>query len=101
VFSVRQDGLVVGHTDNIVLKNCVMVVNQSGKERCLKTKSRNVHAFVTGFIGGLEDIKNMFTFKLNYNPYEARGFFCSEGQVDKCDVLYLQDRNVMIQIANN
>ncbi len=98
VFSLRQNGLVIGHTDKIVLKDCTMVINKSGKDRCLKTKTRNVHAFVTGLIGNFEDIKNIFTFNLNYNPFETNGFYCSQGPINKCNVLYLQDKKVMIQI---
>ena len=60
VFSIRQEGRVVGHTNSIILKNCTLIVNKSGKRKCLKEKQRNVHAFVRGFIGDIDSVKNSF-----------------------------------------
>lgn len=72
VFSIRQDGLVVGHSDNITLQDCEYVVNQAGKTRCITEQSRNVHAFVRGnlYAGPIDGEACEFY----YNPYNDKGF---------------------------
>jgi len=98
IFSLRQNGLVVGHTDNIILKNCKFIINQTSKERCIRTQSRNVHAFINGFIGNIDDIKNQFSFILNYNPYISKGFYTSLGEINKCKIIYIQNKTILCQI---
>jgi hypothetical protein len=49
-YSVRQDGLVVGHTNELFLKNVYFVVRESGRQRVLKTGRKNVHAWVLGYL---------------------------------------------------
>lgn len=49
-YSVRQDGLVVGHTQDITLKNVYFVVREGGRQRVLKTGRKNVHAWVLGYL---------------------------------------------------
>ena len=48
-FSVRQDGIVLAHTNYIVLKDATFVVRKKGREKVLREKRKNVHAFVRGF----------------------------------------------------
>lgn len=48
-YSIRQDGLVVGHTQDITLKNVYFVVREAGRQRVLKTGRKNVHAWVVGY----------------------------------------------------
>ena len=49
-WSVRQAGKVVAHLDYICLKNCNFHVGKSGRDRVRKEGSKNVHAYVTGFV---------------------------------------------------
>jgi hypothetical protein len=49
-YSVRQNGLVVGHTDAVMLKDAEFVVNAAGHKRYLREGVRNVHAWVRGHI---------------------------------------------------
>lgn len=88
VFSVRSRagetrGRVIGHADSFTLSNVQFVVNQAGRQKVLKEKRKNVHAFVRGywaepeshshFIGNLSRVK--------YNPYAA-GHFTGYGPFD-------------------
>lgn len=98
VFSIRQNSLVVGHSNNIILKDCSLVVNESGKKRCLKDKERNVHAYIKGMIGSFNDIKSSFSFNLSYNPYLERGFHTSNGDLDKCEVVYISQNKILCQL---
>ncbi len=47
-WSIRQDGLVKAHTDNVTLYNVMMKVNKKGRERVLREKRKNVHAGISG-----------------------------------------------------
>lgn len=49
-FSIRSGSSrkVVGYTDSILLREVVFQVNRSGRERVLRERMKNVHAFVAG-----------------------------------------------------
>ena len=99
IFSLNQNGKVVGHTNNIVLKDCNLIVLESGKKRCLKEKQRNIHAFVEGYLGNENDIKLSFSFLLKYNPYENKNFYTSiAGEISKCNVVYIKNNKIYCQI---
>ncbi len=72
IFSVQQGSKVVGHTSNISLDNVDFKINQSGKTKAIKTKQRNVHAFVFGMVS---EIKGTPSRKISYNPFLQNGFF--------------------------
>lgn len=64
LLSVRGPrGLVLGHCSCVCIRGATYFVSPSGKKRVLTTKSRNVHAWVTG-----EIIRVM-----NFVPYKGRG----------------------------
>lgn len=48
-YSVRQGGRVVGHTRDIKLRKCHFMVNEAGRQRVLRTGTKNVHAWVCGY----------------------------------------------------
>lgn len=99
IFSIRQDGLVVAHTDKIVLKDCEFIVGEAGKKRCLKTKVRNVHAYVRGTIGSNEDIQSTFSFLLLYDPYLEKGFYNPEvGEVKAAKIVYIEQKQIYFQL---
>jgi hypothetical protein len=49
-YSVRQGGLVVGHTKAIMICDATFVVNAAGHKRYKDSGVRNVHAWVRGTI---------------------------------------------------
>ena len=88
-FSVKQDGLVRCHADNVTLFNVEFIVSKAGQRRVRDEKKKNVHAFVEGFVVDTreadnyvdgnwsdEQIENGFTHWqcAYYNPYECDGF---------------------------
>src|SRR5690606_3428869 len=56
LFSVKQNGLVVAHVESIVLKNGFFDVNQAGRNRVIREKKKNVHAYVKGFIVSINTV---------------------------------------------
>lgn len=82
IYSIRQNGLVIGHTGQIMLQECNFIVSQNGRERVLREKRKNVHAGIKGYIidsgMGTEAINkdNILPAKISYNPYENKSFIC-------------------------
>lgn len=75
-FSIQQDGKVVGHQDFVVIRQPKFKVSEAGRQRVLKTKRKNVHAFVVGELSGDRSIyryKDLLT-EVTYNPYHHTTF---------------------------
>lgn len=100
-FSIKQNGLVVGHTTNLILKNCEFIVNKAGKLKALETGIRNVHAFIKGYIG---DLDNLHPYKvkleLNYNPFSVTKFTAGSmmTNIDRGDAVYFYKQKLYVQI---
>ena len=87
-WSVRQAGKVVAHLDYICLKNCNFHVGESGRDRVRKEGSKNVHAYVTGFVPSTDEItfrteddleKKGWTWQeITYCPYQYDSFVSVE-----------------------
>ena len=73
-WSVRQRGIVRFHTHAIVLKHCQLKVSESGRQRVLKQKRKNVHAFIKGIFITKGDNELQEGSKVTYNPYEMSTF---------------------------
>lgn len=81
-FSVRYRGKVTQHTNTIVLANAHFVVQPAGRERVLKEKRKNVHAFVRGYTVPFNDEQieiwlrspEFLVREVTYNPYAADHF---------------------------
>jgi len=73
-WSIRQNGLVVAHSyEPLFLRNVSYVVNAKGREKVLLTKTKNVHAYVKGYIIENQPIAG-FLKKAYYNPYNTETF---------------------------
>ena len=83
LFSVRQDGLVVAHVESIVLSYPKIKINEKGRQKVIKDKAKNVHAFITGFPNS---VNKCFTSTdkraITYNPYRFRTFVYKNGLHD-------------------
>lgn len=97
VYSIRQNGLVVSHTTNFVLKDCTFLINKSGKQLSIKTQIRNVHAFIKGYLTTHDDIKNTFSYQLFYYPFLNKKFIVNNQEIEKADIVYTQENKVMVQ----
>lgn len=84
-----SDGRVAKHVMSISLRNCRLVVRPAGREKVLRLKRKNVHAFVRGeeFV----DLQQNLGRRLRYNPYDNPFFtFADNGErVDACPVVHL------------
>ena len=82
VVAVEGDrkGKVIDHVSSIDLAQPIFRVQKSGRERVLKEKKKNVHAYVTGYRRQLKsdhEIKKIGEIqwvKASYNPYKNESF---------------------------
>lgn len=69
VYSIRQNGIVVGHTTAICMRQCKFVVNDLGKDK-------TGHAYINGYVsdnwGMVTKQQNV---KINYSPFNNLEFY--------------------------
>ena len=70
-YSIRQNNKVVGHGIEFGISDCIFIVKESGRKRALKSKSRNVHAWIVGKIAEMEE----GGFEIKYNPFKFSHFY--------------------------
>lgn len=80
-WSVRQRGHQIWHTDFICLKNVACRVSQKGRDRVLRERRKNVHAYIKGFPIDpvvVEDDERWIP--ITYNPYLYDSFVDNDQQ---------------------
>ena len=70
----KRTNRVLIHCDFIPLKQCKFIVSEKGRQRVLKEKRKNVHAYVDGIIGGDFDNSEVYHGTFTYNPYKYDSF---------------------------
>jgi hypothetical protein len=70
-------GKVIGHVESVVLKSPKFVVRQAGREKVLNDKTKNVHAFVVGYVVDGVDTRNLAKI-VTYNLYKYSTFVVKE-----------------------
>tara|TARA_R110001606_G_C14972292_1_gene603321 strand:+ start:197 stop:562 length:366 start_codon:yes stop_codon:yes gene_type:complete len=95
LFSVRdcKTGRVVSHTDAVTILDPKFVVRKAGRERVLRERKKNVHAFVRGELIAYEEIvyaPELYT-DVTYIPYKYSSFVnrFTEEAVDKAHIAVL------------
>ena len=78
--SVRYKGKVIEHAQEVTLTDARFHVQQAGRERVLKQKRKNVHAYISGKLKETfwftQAPKYIWTAKqhVTYNPYKYKNF---------------------------
>lgn len=88
-WSVQHKGLVVDHATQAMVKDATFKVRESGRQRVIQEKKKNVHAFVCG-----ERVNAMPSdppwIRISYNPYKSGSFYrCDTGAaITKADFVF-------------
>lgn len=93
---------VVKHVDEIALRNVKFKVSAAGRERVLRERRKNVHAFVEG-----EQIPFMpksFTYQdeITYNPYKHETFVVSNYSnkpVDQSKYVVIKGKKIVATLS--
>lgn len=72
-------GLVIGHTNSVLLSDVTFKVSQAGRSRVLAEKRKNVHAGVVGHMADSDahDVHSRYMMMgaaITYNPYKYTSF---------------------------
>lgn len=88
-YSVRckKSGRVIYHTDKIYLQDVTFKVSESGRQRVLREKRKNVHAFVEGVWLPMLPVTVSTREHIRYNPYKFNKFYSEAKLCDGCTVL--------------
>ena len=76
--SIMERDRVIGHAQQVWLTDVKFHVRQSGRDRCLAQKRKNVHAFVVGALQeAVAEVAEVEVkgIKISYNPYKAGYFY--------------------------
>lgn len=86
---------VYGYSSNLALQTVEFVVSEKSRQRCLREKCRNVHAYATGTV---VEINGNTPISLGYNPYFAGYFFDKERKtaIYECETLRVIDNAVYV-----
>lgn len=98
-WSVKQSGLVVGHTNYLILKDCIFTVNQNSRNKVIEQRKKNVHAFVIGYIT-LEAF-NVGRQEFYYCPYSFDSFVDrnTKSRLDKVDYVKFSDKAYYVNLV--
>lgn len=75
-WSVKQGATVKFHCRAIFLKDAVFLVNEKVRQRVVKNKRKEVHAYVQGYICDRPDYftVDVDCYEVTYNPYKCQHF---------------------------
>ena len=81
--SVRFNGKVIAHAPTVSLMNPTFHVSESGRQRVLANKRKNVHAFVRGEWDGTlrtggSSVVPENSVAVKYNPYKYKTFVLAQ-----------------------
>lgn len=96
-YSIKQNSLVIGHTNELILWNVEFKVSKSGRTRVLKEKQKNVHAYVKGMVSQSTDEPDLvFDKKIIYNPYLSENFLCQDEIINKAPCVKFTNNGVYL-----
>lgn len=79
-YSIRQGNQVVAHTTAICLNSCTFHVSEATRQRILRNKKKEFHAYIegycTGSVMGTTAKRNDLPAKIQYNPFKDTFFSC-------------------------
>ena len=89
---------VVKHVEDILLKNVKFKVSEAGRQRVIKNKRKNVHAFIIGEItNGFQSLDLDPFLCVRYNPYEMDKFQCQGKGISSAKTVIINGRHVYAQ----
>lgn len=93
-FSVKHRGIVIDHSDSLIASNVEFRVSESGRQRVICEKRKNVHAYAAA-----ESYRNIRTIKVDklekitYNPYLDKKFKIGSQEINTANkVVFKQGR---------
>ena len=98
----EDKGKVIGYARSVLLENCQLVASEKSRQRVLREKRKNVHAFCQGIIVDASEMVQTLDgteCAITYNPYKMGSFFRRDDDspfTDGCTQALLQGSDVYI-----
>jgi hypothetical protein len=96
----KQNGQwkLIGHAEDVYLHNVAFKVSEAGRQRVIKNKRKNVHAFIVGEItDGFKSLDLDPFLTVRYNPYEMDKFQCQGENISSAKTVIINGRHVYAQ----
>ena len=93
-YSIRQDGLIIGHSNSLLLKDCEFIVNEVGRQRVIKQKRKNVHAFIRGELLNCNP-EHLDYGEVTYNPYKNKSFLLNGKKVKFSKIVLISGGHIL------
>jgi hypothetical protein len=101
LWSVKQ-GVVRFHTNCIFLKAARFIVSEKGRQRVLREKQKNVHAYVEGYICSRPHHFSIDgCYEVTYNPYKFQHFVTGDRPTFFANTVCMIKQNGMKVFAEN
>jgi hypothetical protein len=84
-FSIKHRGIVVKRDNFFIAENVMFKVNESGRQRVIKEKRKNVHAYTVcdKYIPARNKNSVDKLPIITYNPYKSAKFTCGNCSIEK------------------
>ena len=85
-FSVKRRGRVVDRQKTLNAQDVTFKVNEIGRQRVIKEKQKNVHAYVVCdkyYLYSRQKVDNLQV--ITYNPYVAANFVCNGKTIQQAE----------------
>jgi|688.fasta_scaffold151528_4 hypothetical protein len=91
--------LVIGYADGVLLTDVTFVVSEAGRQRVLRERRKNVHAFVRGTLAARGGSAPEGWASVRYNPFEAGTFRrAKDGEaVYRAERAYVSPSGVLVE----
>ena len=91
-FSVKRRGRVVDRQQSLNAQDVTFKVNEIGRERVIKEKQKNVHAYVVCdkyYLYSRQKVDKLRV--ITYNPYAANFFMCNGHPIADAEEVVFRD----------
>lgn len=99
-WSIRHKGKVIGYADSLMLNDVTFKVYEASRQRVIREKKKNVHAFACGTLLEKNGVKpeNMNR-AISYNPYRFSFFYdkLTLEAVRSCPTLFLGEKTLFAE----
>lgn len=96
--SLRHKGKVIGHVTDCIIQCVTFHVSESGRQRVIRDKRKNVHAWGKGILIAQFDDSVRCPIQLGYDPY-TNDSFVKRGTIipiHKCNFLVVRHNQVWV-----
>ena len=99
-WSVLHKRKVIAYSNNLLLQDVRFIVSEPGRQRVIREKRKNVHAFAEGVVLKENLIKpKEFITRVSYNPYKFGWFYISssEEKIETANYVFCDTKQLFIK----